>query len=231
MTFAHQIISVKPIIKFIWFISSLAVFFTDNIFIISLITFVSLVLYVVTKSYKTIYNYALYGFIPLVIVILILGLSGTPGQEEIIFTFVSIMKWFALGFTAIVFFVIMRPFEIIEVLSMFHIPRGIITALNAGFRFVPIIFEEWQKTYIAQRARGLPPFSILKLHKLPFIISALSIPLLINISQRTEDMYFALKMKGFTFDRRLTTKAKSFSIFDIITLMYSSAIILFSFIL
>jgi len=231
MTFVHQIISIKPIIKFFWFISSLAVFFTDNIFIISVITFVSLVLYITTKSYKTIYNYALYSFIPLVIVILILGLSGTPSQKEIIFTFVSIMKWFALGFTAIVFFVIMRPFEIVEVLSIFHIPYGIIVALNAGFRFVPIIFEEWQKTYIAQKARGLPSFSILKLYRLPFIINALSIPLLINISQRTEDMYFALKMKGSFFNRRLATKAKNFSIFDIITLVYSLAVILFSFIL
>ena len=231
MTFAHQIISIKPIIKFFWFISSLAVFFTDNIFIVFLITLVSLVFYIATKSYKTIYNFALYGFIPLVIVILILGFSGTPSQEEIIFTFVSIMKWFALGFAAIVFFVIMRPFEIVEVLSVFHIPRGIIVALNAGFRFVPIILEEWQKTYIAQKARGLPSFSILKLHKLPFIINALSIPLLINISQRTEDMYFALKMKGFTFNRRLAIKAKSLSIFDILILMYSLVIILFSFIL
>lgn len=231
MTFAHQIISIKPIIKFFWFISSLAVFFTGNIFIVFLITLVSLVLYIATKSYKTIYNFALYGFIPLVIVILILGLSGTPGREEIIFTFVSIMKWLALGFTAIVFFVIMRPFEIIEVLNKFRIPRGIGIALNAGFRFVPIILEEWQKTYIAQKARGLPSFSILKLNKLPFIINALSVPLLINISQRTEDMYFALKMKGFAFNRQLTTKMKSLSIFDILTLMYSSVIILLSFIL
>ena len=109
MTIADKLIKIKPEIKFFWFITSMVVFFTDNFLVIFSITLISFILYLLTKSYKTIYNNALYGFIPLIIVLLFLGLYGSE-KPDLIFTSIAILKWFALGFSAIVFFVITQPF-------------------------------------------------------------------------------------------------------------------------
>ena len=223
MTIADKLIKIKPEVKFFWFITSMIVFFTDNFLVIFSITLISFILYLLTKSYKTIYNNALYGFIPLVIVLLFLGLYGSE-KSDLIFTGIAILKWFALGFSAIVFFVITQPFEVLSVLNRFRIHHGIAIAISTGFRFVPIIIEEWQKTYFAQKARGLPILKIQNLFALPTIVSALSVPLLINITQRTEDMYFAMKLKGFLFNHK-SGNFKNWSMLDVLFIGYSFVII------
>lgn len=223
MKIANQLMQIKPEIKFLWFITSLAVFFTDNLFVILFITLVSFALYFLTQSHKTIYNNALYGFIPLIIVILFLGLYGSE-KVDLVFTGIVILKWFALGFSAIVFFVITRPFEVLGVLNRFHVHRGVAIAISSGFRFIPIIIEEWQKTNFAQKARGLPILKIQNIFALPTVVGALSVPLLINITQRTEDMYFALKLKGALLIHK-TGNFKHWSMLDILFLGYSLVII------
>ena len=229
MTLQTKIISIKPSIKALWFLSSMIVFFTDNFIIIFLVTIVSLFLYLATKSYKTIYNLALLGVIPLIAAILILGFWVEPDFNGGIFMLTSILKWCALGFSAIVFFVIVRPFEIKRLLERCHCPASFSIALNASFRFIPIIIEEWRKIFIAQQARGLPALSFRRFYLAPQIVGAVSIPLLINIAERTEQMYYALSLKDSSIDSQ--PKKETLTFFEIIISVYLIAIVSLAFIL
>lgn len=226
--FQNIIFNLDSRVKLLWLISCSGIYFTNNIIVVIIITFTSSIMFILSKSHKTIYIKALYYLIPFFIIIFFLALWESSEPVNIIIPITSILKFTALFLSSVAFFVMTRPFELLTALrSLKVIPQKFLFALGISFRFIPIIFETYEKIIIAQKARGLNAGKsiIRQILNLPIVIKALVIPLISEILHQLWLMWMALMVKGCNFNNRNNNSLK-WSIANIFILIYSFTIIL-----
>ena len=218
----YKLINMDARIKLLWLISSASIYFTDNIYLIIVMLTNSLLMFLFSKSQKSIYFKALvYAFVFFIIIFIITLYENTLFQAGII-----LARWLTIILSSIAFFVIITPFELIAALRSFKMPEFLTFSLGMGFRFIPIIIEEAGKIALAQKSRGLNYGRGLgKIPKIPTVIFALIIPLFIRILARLNDTLLALKMKGFVLGRRKKPQPVALTVINFIFLIYSLAII------
>jgi energy-coupling factor transport system permease protein len=174
---------------------------------------------------------AFYYILSFFLVIFLLALWESMQPASIIFALTSILKWVAIVLSSIAFFVITKPFELLIALRSLRMPEGFVFSLGIGFRFIPIIFETAEKILVAQKARGLHVGKgIRRLFRLPLVIKAVVIPLIIEILNRLWLMWIALMVRGFELNKRNNPSLK-WSMSNIVIFIYSLIIILLSFVM
>lgn len=231
--FQTLVYNLNPRVKLIWFISCTGIYFTNNLIVIFTITFTSLLMFIFSKSHKTIYFKALYYLIPFFIIIFFLALWESSRPANIILAITSISKFTALFLSSVAFFVMTKPFELLTALRSFKIiPKKFIFALGISFRFIPIIFEITEKILIAQKARGLNVGKgiIRRFLSLPIVIKALVIPLMVEIFNQIWLMWIALMIRGYNFNKGSSAVLK-WSMADKLVIIYSLTIILIIFLI
>ena len=106
-------------------------------------------------------------------------------------------KYVAVGLSAIVFFEITTPAELVEAGHSLHLPRGLTLALGTGLRFIPIAIEEFSRVVTAQRARGIDRGSLLRrMTDMPVTVYCLLLPVLINLLSLVDPVWIAMKVRG-----------------------------------
>ena len=220
---------IDPRVKLVWLISSMSVYFTDNIFIILAVLLISSSIFLLSRAYKTIYGKGFYYILVIFLLVFMVGTLTSNQTSDIYFISLVLLKWSGMILTSIAFFVITRPFELIDALRGFKLPEGFVFALGISFRFIPVIFEEIEKITLAQKARGLyygKGFG--KLFRLPVAIKALIIPLIVEVLRKTWDIWLALNIRGYVFGKKRRTLRFKLSILNLSFLFYSISITLLS---
>jgi len=219
-----------PRIKVIWLISCACVYFTDNILLIFIITFISAAMFVISGAHKTIYMKAFYYILIFFLMLFLLAMWESTEITSVFFALTAISKWLAIVLSSIAFFVMTKPFELMTALRSFRVPEGFVFSLGIGFRFIPIIFESSDKILLAQKARGLYSGKGLlrKIIRIPTIIKALTIPLIIEMLNRLWDMWLALMVRGFVLGKKRRKIKLELSVSNLVVLGYSVIIIMIS---
>ena len=218
-----------PRIKVIWLISCACVYFTDNILLILTITFISAAMFVISGAHKTIYMKVFYYVLIFFSMLFLLAMWESTETTSVIFALTAISKWLAIVLSSIAFFVMTKPFELMTALRSFRVPEGFVFSLGIGFRFIPIIFEASDKILQAQKARGLySGKGLRKIIRIPMIINALTIPLIIEMLNRLWDMWLALMVRGFVLGKKRRKTKLVLSVPNLIVLSYSVIIIVVS---
>ncbi len=213
----------------IWLLSCASVYLTDDKSLISLITLVSAMMFVISGAHKTIYMKAFYYVFAFLIALFLLAMWESTETGNIIYALTVISKWLAISLSSIAFFVMTRPFELMTALRSFRVPEAFVFSLGIGFRFIPIIFESADKILMAQKARGLySGKGFRKLFRIPMIINALAIPLIIEMLNRLWNMWLALMVRGFDIGRSQRRMKLELSASNMIVLIYSIIILIFS---
>jgi energy-coupling factor transport system permease protein len=106
-------------------------------------------------------------------------------------------RYVAVGLSAIVFFEITTPAELVEAGHSLRLPRGLTIALGTGLRFIPIVVEESSRVVTAQRARGIDRGNLLRrLTDMPVTVYCLLVPVLLNVFSRVDPVWIAMKVRG-----------------------------------
>lgn len=223
------IYELDPRIKVIWLISSASIYFTDNILLILIITFISVIAFVFSGAHKTIYMESFYYILFFFLMIFLLAMWESTDTVNVIFALTAISKWLAIVLSSIAFFVITKPFELMIALRSFRVPERFVFSLGIGFRFIPIIFEASDKILMAQKARGLySGKGFRKILRVPMVINALAVPLIIEILYRLWNMWLALMVRGFALGKKRIKMQFKLSVPNLAILSYSITIILLS---
>jgi energy-coupling factor transporter transmembrane protein EcfT len=111
----------------------------------------SFILFFSSNARESIYFKVIYIFIPLMVAIFLLGIWEAGGLNDLFDLHLVILKWIIIALISITYFVVTKPFEIVEAFNKFKFPASASFALGIGLRFIPIIFEEWQKIVTAQK--------------------------------------------------------------------------------
>lgn len=223
---------IDPRVKVIWLVSSTSVYFTNNIFLILLVLIISGIAFFLSKSYKTLYVKGFYYVLAFFSFVFIFVMLTSGQKSDVLFVLVSILKWSAVILTSIAFFVITRPFEVMQALRGLKVPEGFVFALGISFRFIPVLLEEIEKITLAQKARGLYyGKGVKKIFRLPTIIKSLTIPLIVETLRKTWDVWLALNVRGFGLGKKRKNPRFKPSILNFAFLLYSICIIVFSLIL
>lgn len=198
MTHNDKAMELDPRIKLLWLIGSSFVLLSNNLLLVSAVLGITLTV-LMTHSQRgrqdrflskagPIYL-SVYFIITFLLVLLLL--------RDVTIALLISFKLLTIAVAAVLYFEITRPSEMLETLRSLRIPSSLALALGVGIRFIPIVFEEARKILLAQRARGLGTGrGITTLFHLPTVISALSVPLLINIFSRVNDLWLAINVRG-----------------------------------
>lgn len=213
-------------VKVIWLISCAFVYFTDDKSLIFVITLVSAMMFIISDAYQTIYMKAFYYIFIFLIILFLLAMWESTEKANVIYAMTIISKWLAISLSCIAFFVMTKPFELMTALRNFRVPEAFVFSLGIGFRFIPIIFESADKILMAQKARGLySGKGFRKILRIPMIINALAIPLIIEMLNRLWNMWLALMVRGFDIRRSQRRMKLELSASNLIVLSYSIVII------
>lgn len=216
-----------PRIKVIWLISCASVYFTDEKLLIYIITLVSAVMFLVSGAHKTIYMKAFYYIFLFLMAFFFLAMWESTEITDKYSALTDISKWLAISLSSIAFFVMTRPFELMTALRSFRVPNGFVFSLGIGFRFIPIIFESSEKIRLAQKARGLySGKGLAKILRIPIIINAMAIPLIIEMLNRLWNMWLALMVRDFDISRNRQIVTLEATTSNLIVLCYSISIII-----
>lgn len=227
--FYNTILSIDTRIKLIWFLSCTSVYFTNNPYLILIIMASGITGFVMSKSQKTIYMKGVIYISIFFVLILFLAAWESLEVENLFNAILIISKWTAVISSSIALFTSTRPFDLVDALRSFRLPKGFTFALGIGFRFIPIIFEEGSKILLAQKARGLNAGrGISHIAKIPLVVYSVSIPLLRGMMMRLEYMWIALKVRGFELEKRRGAMIFNWSPPNIGLSVYSVCIIVLS---
>ena len=223
----HDVIyELDPRVKVIWLVSCSSVYFTDNKLLISIIILVSAAMFIFSGAHKTIYMKAFYYIFVFLIALFLLAMWESTEKMNVIYALTIISKWLAISISSIAFFVMTKPFELMTALRCFKVPEEYVFSLGIGFRFIPIIFESADKILMAQKARGLySGKGFRKILRLPMVINALIIPLIIEMLNRLWDMWLALMIRGFDLGKSQRKIKLELSTSNLIVLSYSIIIV------
>ncbi|MCK4223710.1 MAG: energy-coupling factor transporter transmembrane protein EcfT [candidate division Zixibacteria bacterium] len=225
----NAMLAIDPRVKLVWFLSCTSVYFTNNPFLILLITSSGVLGFVLSKSHRTIYMKGVIYISVFFVFIFVLALWESTEIDNLLKAFLIICKWAAVISSSIALFVSTRPFDLVDSLRSFRVPKGFTFALGIGFRFVPIIFEESSKILLAQKARGLNAGrGVREITKIPLVLYSVSMPLLSGMMTRLEDMWLALKIRGFELKKQRRKIQFGWSVPNIGLSVYSIAIITLS---
>ena len=227
---------IDPRVKLLWLLSYVAVFFTNNLNIVVVAFLFSLIFFILTGAARSIYRYAV------IIMVIFSGIIGivyairtvTIGETgELLIGFTIILKWLSITLSSVAFFVISSPYEISSAMQSLKVPKIAAFSVGVGFRFLPVVLDEFHKILLSQRARGLGAERGLKiLIKLPLVVRSITIPLLRNLFNKMENMWLSLSIKGISAKEyiiQIIQEKKNFTFLDFIMICYSILIILFSF--
>jgi len=116
----------------------------------------------------------------------------------------------------------MKPLKYVKV------PVGeIALAVMLAIRFIPVLFEEADRTLKAQKARGVDLESGGLMKRIRSIIPII-IPLLRGVFRRTEDLAVALAIKGYRpGQERTSMKERKLNYMDLLALVISSFVLCF----
>lgn len=216
-----------PRIKVIWLLSCASVYFTDEKLLIFVITLVSAAMFIISGAHKTIYMNAFYYIFFFFMALFLLAMLESTEIANIYFAITVISKWLAISLSSIAFFVMTRPFELMTALRSFRVPKEFVFSLGIGFRFIPIIFESSEKILMAQKARGLySGKGFKKILRIPMIINALALPLIIEMLNRLWNMWLALMVRDFDLNRNRQRTKFDATPPNIIVLSYSLLIVI-----
>ena len=224
--FANRLLDVDPRVKFLWLASCAAIYFTNNNILILIITIVAVLFFFLSKAYQTLYMKGLIYMFVFFIIIFALAFLGSRSSTTLLLISITICRWLAIILSSVVFFVITPPFEMIATLRNIRIPEGVVLSLGMGFRFIPVILEENERILLAQKARGLHcGRGIKRIFRLPTIIFALAVPLITEMVGRADDIWIALKMRGYDFGKKRRSLRFKHSLLNLVVLTYSICII------
>jgi energy-coupling factor transport system permease protein len=168
---------------------------------------------------------AFYYLILFLIMLFLLEAWNSSDKENLRLAVITLLKWLCLALSSIAFFVMTKPFELLSALRSLRFPEEIVFSLGMGFRFLPIIFESTERILMAQKARGLySGKGLKKFFRIPIIIDALAVPLLIDILNRLWSMWLTLMIRGLNIERRHKRLRFTLSAPNIIVLVYSLSI-------
>jgi len=222
----HDIVyELDPRVKLIWLLSCSSVYFTDDKLLIAIITLVAAAMFIFSGAHRTIYMKAFYYIFIFLIALFLLAMTESTEMMNVIYALTIISKWLAIAISSIAFFVMTKPFELMTALRSFRVPEAFVFSLGIGFRFIPIIFEAADKILMAQKARGLySGKGFRKILRIPMVIKALIIPLIIEMLNRLWDMWLALMIRGFDLGKSRKRMKLELSASNLIVLIYSFAI-------
>lgn len=220
---------IDPRIKLVWVLSYGILFFSDRFCLVIFSLLVAICAYVSSEARRSTYAQGV------VIMLVFLGVFvGAIGIEASVAGDVGVLlngliltfKWLAIVLSSVAFFVVTRPSDVVLALRSFRIPAVASFALGMGFRFLPVISEEFQQVLLAQRSRGLDSGRGLEsLARLPLIVRSVSVPLLRVLFGRIDRTWIALSLKGVTVENYAPRRPLKFSKPDLAVVVYCVSIL------
>lgn len=226
---------IDPRIKLLWLLSYGIVFFTDNVFLLSIACVVAITVFILVEAHRSIYRH---GFIIMLSFLVITGVFFWVryliylNTKELIVGSLMILKWLSIILSSIAFFVMSSPYEIGFALQSLRVPKIAAFSVGIGFRFIPIVLNEFYMTLLAQKARGLnAERGIRSLIKIPLILRSITIPLLRTLIKKMDNMSVLLSLRGIDVKGYLFREENKFRVMDFLIFSYSIILIIFSIIM
>jgi len=223
---------IDPRIKLLWLLSYVVVFFTDNLFLLIIACSIAITIFIILKSHRSIYRHAV------VLMILFLSILGlgllikyfiNRDINELTAGALMIIKWLSIILSSVAFFVISSPYEIGIALRGFRVPKIAAFSVGIGFRFIPIVVDEFNVTLLAQKARGLDAErGFNSLRKVHLILKSLTIPLLRSLIIKMDNMWISLNLRGVKIESYLFKERGRFKAIDFLIASYSMGLIVLS---
>lgn len=221
-----MIYELDPRVKLIWLISYALVYVIDEKVLILIMTLSSAFMFLSSGAHKTIYMKAFYYIFSFLIILFLFSTWGSGGGSDLVSAFIIILKWLIITLSAIAFFVMTKPFELMSAMRSLRVPEEFVFSLGMGFRFIPIIIESSDQILMAQKARGLLSGKGIKMIlSLPVLVNALAVPLIIETLNRLWEMWLALVVRGFDLRKEHRKNKLKLSIPNLAVLLYSVIII------
>lgn len=221
----EKIASIDSRVKFLFFFSSILLLLSDYLYLILIVTLVSLMMFFLVKVHKSIYFKA-FKYILMSMIIYSLTVYFIIHDVKIFDIFLFNIRLLGMSTACMAFFVMTRPFEIIQVLRYLKIPEGLTLALGIGFRFIPIILEELNIIITAQKARGMfvtRDFNSLRNISLFIFSVTVSLPHLILI--KGLNTWYTLNLRAFSLNSKQSEFHYQHTFLNYIVLLYSLCLV------
>lgn len=221
---------IDPRVKLLLLFSYGTTFLTDNLTLIIIACIIGIIIFILVEAHKSIYKFGvllMLLFLGIIGVVLLIRYLNSGDIIELKIGLLVILKWLSLISISVAFFVISSPYEIVFALQSIKVPKIAAFSVGIGFRFIPIVLEEFHTTLLAQKARGLNAERGIKLlGKIPLILKSITIPLLRNLFVKMDNMWISLNLKGISIESYFFREKSRFRVLDFLIATYSIALII-----
>ena len=184
-----------PRLKLVTYVAWYVVLWIDNYLLLGMLFFVQLLLFLLLGGFRTAYVRLLW---ILVLMGVVLSLIAVFIVEQPVLEIVAIwFRWGVVVLATLNLAIEASMREMFFALKYFRVPWSVIFTLGIALRFLPISIDETRRCILSFRARGVDFGSGYRLiWQGPKVMMRLSIPLLVNILERGQRVWFSIELRG-----------------------------------